>query len=250
MTMSFLVFTWSSCHISCYCRPISHLNVVLFQYWLPTSAYVRLCTLGFVEWMTDRNNRTKVTVAFAASIINEVICRLDTIQPSNAKHAPFPNTSSYRHQIRLWQSLCCLSSHTDLLAIMAVENTGPFHQLWKFLRTTSHPDIRHLMEIFFCRLSMSSPTLFLPLLRQGLSEFNAPIQQISSFIIIAGCLLLLSQDQTKLSPLDFKTSSIILCNDQIDHLIAALLPHAVSNSALVRGTVHSLFIHLFTPDVT
>lgn len=213
---------------------------------MPTSAYLRILTLAFVEWLTGQA-KTPLAMSFSASILYEVTCRLSSIRTEISKLPALPNTSTHRHQIRLWQVLCCLSSHLEAFRQIIKQSNVPGHvpttdALWSLFGAISLSEIRHLMEIFFTRLSISSPASSVPFLIQGLTDFNAPTQQTSSFIIVTGALLMLATDHCTTTP-----DSPFLPNDEVQQLVSALLPFASSNSGHVRGTVHSVLLDVLAP---
>lgn len=208
-----------------------------------------MCTLSFIEWLTKSEIRNRLSIIFVTSILEESVARLNIIRLEmiRTKNPPLPNTINHRHQIRLWQSMCCLTSDIHFLSQIVSLNLSCLDTLWDLFDSVSLPDIRHLMELFFCRLSVGLPSFCIPNLIKGLTAFNTPIQQISSFIVVTGCLLLLSTTENPdINPISIPTT--ILSSQQVDDLITALLPLSSSNSALARATVHSLFVDLFVPD--
>ncbi|KAL8425085.1 hypothetical protein Efla_001474 [Eimeria flavescens] len=250
---------------SCFCPPLSMIPRVFarrFGRLQQTPAYVRLLTLALVDGVCTSLNATEehktshemfltsaVSALFrdlAVRAIDSVTFPLQNAEEQDAAleeganeymgaeiHLPMPNSAKHRLQLRVWQSLSCLSVHANIFDPSACELLAD--SIWTVLINPLMPDVRHYVEFVAVRLTLRNPLQCVPRIKAMISNYNAPRQVLISGLCIAGYTLLnlrrfLSADE-----------EVVQLETQ---LLCAVTPYLTSNAAYCRGIAQFL-LHEF-----
>jgi len=177
-------------------------------------------------------------------------------KPTAAPSAAMPNSLYHRIQIRGWQSLACVVQY--VLGDDEGRDTSTLEQLADFVfrhASCAHfPDVRHYIDLVGCAVGVRHPSGVAGRLVEGLTRTEFTVQCQTTFVTVAGYMLLHLPMAFSATHGSAGPSSDVARNTEVCwQILEALLPYLTSNFAPLRiptqVTLHRLLQHLInTPS--